>query len=110
MVPALMSRGSNETSVWRGSCPVLWDSVLMLLNGLLEFRIADREKRTLLQVECKKTEPQSAECNGQNKIQPGGQGTRSEFRTGHPEKIHKAHEDEPHGDLREHFRVALHIL
>src|SRR5216684_8425596 len=110
MVPTLMSRSSNETSVWRGSWPVLWDSVLMMLDGLRQFRIAQREKRALLQIESKKAEPQSAEAEGQDNIQPGWHGARSEFRTSHPEKIHQTHEDEPHGDLREHFGAALHIL
>src|SRR5260370_1278830 len=110
MVPDLMSRSSNETSVWRGSWPVLWDSVLMVLNGLRQFRVTEGEKRHLLQIESEKAEPQSAEGEGQNNVQPGRHGPRSEFRPCHPEEIHKAHEDEPHGDLREDFRVALHIL
>src|SRR5882762_4855944 len=110
MVPALMSRSSNETSVWRGSWPVLWDSVLMVLNGLRKFWVAEGEKRHLLQIESEKAEPQSAEREGQNNVQPGRHGARSKFRPGHPVQIHQTHEDEPHGDLREHFRVALHIL
>src|SRR6266849_1156930 len=105
-----MSRSSNETSVLRGSWPVLWDSVLMMLDGLRQFRVAQGEKRALLQVESKKAEPQSAEGNGQDNVQPGGHGAGCEFRTRHPVEIHETHEDEPHGDLREHFRVALHIL
>src|SRR6267143_2494126 len=103
MVLALMSRSSNETSVWRGSWPVLWDSVFMVLDGLRQFRVAQREKRALLQIESKKTKPQSAEPKGQGNIQPSGHGARSEFRTRHPKEIHKTHEDEPHGDLREYF-------
>src|SRR5258708_29874962 len=110
MVPALMSRSSNETSVWRGSWPVLWDSVLMMLDSLRQFRVAQREKRALLQVKCKEAEPQSAEGEGQNNVQPGGHGARSKFRARHPIQIHKAHEDEPHSDLRKHFGVALYIL
>src|SRR5229473_1528450 len=110
MVPALMSRSSNETSVWRGSWPVLWDSVLMMLDGLRQFWVAQREKRALLQVKCKEAEPQSAESEGQSNVQPGGHGARSELRTRHPIQIHKAHEDKPHGDLGEHFGVALHVL
>src|SRR5260370_35221667 len=110
MVPALMSRSSNETSVWRGCWPVLWDSVLMVLNGLRKFRVAEREKRHLLQIESKKAKPQSAEGEGQNNVQPSRHGPRSEFRPRHPEKVHEKHEEEPHGDLREDFRVALQIL
>src|SRR5229473_3800221 len=110
MVLALMSRSSNETSVLRGSWPELWDSVLMVLNGLRQFRVAEGEKRHLFQIESENTEPQSAERDGQNNVQPGRHGAGSEFRPRHPEEIHKTHEDEPHGDLREDFRVALHIL
>src|SRR5216683_173023 len=110
MVPVLMSRSSNETSVWRGSWPVLWDSVLMMLDGLRQFWVAQREKRALLQVKCKEAEPQSAESEGQSNVQPGGHGARSELRARHPIQIHKAHEDEPHGDLGEHSGVALHVL
>src|SRR6266478_924198 len=110
MVPALMSRSSNETSVWRGSWPVLWDSVVMMLDSLRQFGVAQREKRALLQVKCKEAEPQPAEGKGQNNVQPSRHGTRCELRTGHPIQIHKAHEDKPHGDLRKHFGVALYIL
>src|SRR5260370_5833313 len=110
MAPALMSRSSNETSVWRGCWPGLWDSVLMVLNGLRQFRVAEREKRHLLQIESKKAKPQSAEGEGQNNVQPSRHGPRSEFRPRHPEQVHETHEDEPHGDLWEDSRVALHIL
>src|SRR4029077_13315926 len=110
MVLAWTSRSSNETSVWRGSWPVLWDSVLMMLNGLRQFRVAQREKRALLQIEREESKPQSAEGDGQNNVQRRGHGARSEFRPRHPKKVHKTHEDEPHGDLRENFGVALHIL
>src|SRR5882757_7652571 len=82
----------------------------MMLDGLRQFGVAQREKRALLQIESKKTEPQSAETDGQNNVQPGGQGARCKFRTRHPEEIYKTHEDEPHRDLRKHFRIALHIL
>src|SRR5260370_5954910 len=105
-----MSRSSNETSVWRGSWPVLWDSVLMMLDGLRQFRVAQREKWALLQVKCKEAEPQSAESEGQNNIEPRRHGARSKLRTRHPLQIHKAHEDEPHGDLGKHFGIALHVL
>src|SRR5260370_9036820 len=105
-----MSRSSNETSVWRGSWPVLWDSVLMMLDGLRQFRVAQREKWALLQVKCKEAEPQSAESEGQNNLEPGRHGARSKLRTRHQIQIHKAHEDEPHGDLGEHSGVALNIL
>src|SRR5438128_589662 len=110
MVRALTSRSSNETSVLRGSWPMFWDSVLMMLNGLRQFRIAQREKRALLQIECKETQPQSAEGDGQNNVQPSGHGAGSEFRARHPEEVHKTHEDEPRGDLRKYLGVALHIL
>src|SRR5258708_30756321 len=105
-----MSRSSNETSVWGGSWPGLWDSVLMVLNSLRKFRASEGEKRHCLQIESKKAKPQSAEGEGQNNVQPGRHGPRSEFRARHPEQVHETHKDEPHGDLREHFRVALHIL
>src|ERR1700719_3314351 len=110
MVLALMSRSSNETSVWRGSWPVSWDSVLMVLDGLRKIRIAEGEKRLLLQIESEKAEPQRPERDGQNNVQPGRHGTRSEFRARHPEQIHETHEDESHSALREHSLIALHIL
>src|SRR5258708_15898158 len=105
-----MSRSSNETSVWGGSWPGLWDSGLMVRNALPQLRVAAREKRHLLQIESKKAKPQSAEGEGQNNVQPSRHGPRSEFRARHPEQVHETHEDEPHGDLREDFRVALQIL
>jgi len=37
----------------------------MMLDGLRQFRVAQREKRALLQVKCKEAEPQSAEGEGQ---------------------------------------------
>src|SRR5258708_12987696 len=82
----------------------------MMLEGFGKFGVAQREKGALLQVKCKEAEPQSAEGEGQNNVQPGGHGARSKLRTRHPIQIHKAHEDEPHGDLGKHFGIALHVL
>src|SRR5712692_6336650 len=82
----------------------------MMLNGLRKIRVAQRQQRALLQVESKEAEPQSAERDGQNNIQPRGHSAGSEFRTRHPEEIDETHEDEPDGDFRKHFCVALHIL
>src|SRR6266852_6674442 len=82
----------------------------MVLQGLLKIWIANRKKRVLPQIESKKAQPQSAERERQDDVQPGWQGARGEFRPRHPEKIHKAHENQPQRDFREHSRVALYIL
>src|SRR5882762_8285682 len=82
----------------------------MVLQGLLKIRVANGKKRVLPQIESKKTQPQSAERERQNDVQPGWQGARGEFRPRHPEKIHEAHENQPQRDFREHSRVALYIL
>src|SRR6267378_8264667 len=82
----------------------------MMLQGLLKIRVAKRKKRVLPQIESKKAQPQSAECEREDDIQPGWQGARGEFRPRHPEKIHEAHENQPHGNFRENVRIALHVL
>src|SRR6266436_3833991 len=82
----------------------------MVLQGLLKIRVANGKKRVLPQIESKKAQPQSAERERQNDVQPGWQGARGEFRARHPEKIHKAHKNQPQRDFREHSRVALYIL
>src|SRR6266700_1288845 len=52
----------------------------MMLNGLRKFRVAEREKRPLLQIKSKEAEPQTAEGDRQNNVQPGWDGARSKFR------------------------------
>src|SRR6266850_1655211 len=82
----------------------------MVLQGLLKIWVANRKKRVLPQIESKKSQPQSAECEREDNVQPGWQGARGEFRPRHPEKIHEAHENQPQGNFREHSRVAFHVL
>src|SRR6267378_590089 len=82
----------------------------MVLQGLLKIRVANGKKRVLPQIESKKAQPQSAERERQNDVQPGWQGARGEFRARHPEKIHKAHENQPQRNFRENLRIALHVL
>src|SRR5882762_2929186 len=82
----------------------------MVLQGLLKIRVANGKKRVLPQIESKKTQPQSAERERQNDVQPGWQGARGEFRPRHPEKIHEAHENQPQRDFRENLRIAFHVL
>src|SRR6266850_837166 len=82
----------------------------MVLEDLLKIWVANRKKRVLLQIEGKKPQPQSAECEREDDVQPGWQGARREFRPCHPEKIHEAHENQPQRDLREHARVSLQVL
>src|SRR6267143_6509167 len=114
MVVALTSRSSKETSALRGGWPAAWsrllDSVLMVLQGLLKIRVADRKKRVLSQIESKKAQPQSSECEREDDVQPGWQGARREFRPRHPEKIHEAHENQPQRNFRENLRIALQVL
>src|SRR5215469_6362094 len=114
MVPVLMSRSSKETSAWRGA-PSVWRlllscSVLMVLNGLRKIGVAERQQRTLLQIEREEAQPQSAEGDGQNEIQPGGHGARSEFWPSHPEQVDQPHKNQPRGDFRKNFGVALKVL
>src|SRR5215831_13584388 len=114
MVLTLMSRSSKETSEWRGSpsawWPLLWCSVLMVLNGLRKIRVAKRQQRTLLQVKSEKAEPQSAQGDRQYQIKPCWYGARSKFRPRHPEEVDKPHEDEPNSDFGKDLGPALHVL
>src|SRR6266566_3347467 len=114
MVPGLMSRSSKETSEWRGAPsawrPLLCCSVLMVPDGLCKIRVAERQQRTLLQIERKEAEPQSTEGDGQDEIEPGGHGARGEFRPGHPEKVDQPHKNQPRGDFRKNCGVALQVL
>ena len=64
----------------------------------------------MLQVESEEAEPQPAEGDGNYQIEPSGHGARGELRPRHPEKINQAHEDEPQGDFRKDFGVALQVL
>src|SRR6266404_7244868 len=82
----------------------------MVLEDLLKIWVANRKKRVLLQIEGKKSQPQSAERDRQDKVQPGWQGARREFRPRHPEKIHEAHENQPQRNFRENLCIALHVL
>src|SRR5258707_8706703 len=82
----------------------------MVLKGLLKFWIANGKKRVLLQIEGKKAQPQSAERDRQDNVQPGWQCALREFRPRHPEKIHEAHENQPQRNFREHSHVAFYVL
>src|SRR6476646_9129041 len=82
----------------------------MVLQDLSKVRVANRKKRVLLQIESEEAEPQPAERDRQDHVHQGWQGTLRKFRPRHPEKIHKAHENQPQGDLREHSCTTFHIL
>src|SRR5216684_4044719 len=51
----------------------------MVLQGLLKIGVANRKKRVLPQIESKKAQPQSAERERQDDVQPGWQSARGEF-------------------------------
>src|SRR6266852_511053 len=110
MVFALTSRSSNETSGWRGTWPVSWDSVLMMLNSLRKFWVAQGKERQLLEIKGEVAQPQSTKGDGQNNVKPRWHSEGSKLRTRHPEEIHEAHENQPYGDLGEHLCVALHVF
>src|SRR6266850_3958936 len=82
----------------------------MVLQGLHKIWFANRQKWVLPQIESKKAQPQSSECERQDDVQPGWQGARGEFRPRHPKEIHEAHEYQPQRDFRENLRIALHVL
>src|SRR5690242_11939304 len=113
MVPTLTSRSSKETSEWRGAPPTvsaLSCLVLMILNGLLKIRVTERQQRALLQIKSKKAEPQSTKGNRQYQVEPRRHRALSEFRPGHPEKIHETHEYQPHGDFGNNLGSAFQVL
>src|SRR6266481_179804 len=82
----------------------------MVLQGLLKIWVDNRKKRVLPQIESKKCQPQSAECEREDNVQPGWQGARGEFQPRHLVKIHEAHENQPLRNFRENLRIALHAL
>src|ERR1700730_7968095 len=113
MVRAFTSRVSNETVSCTGSapawCPVLWDSVLMVRNGLRKIGVAQREHRKLLQLSGKEEKPQTARGQRRSQVPHAGPGAGGKFRPGHPEQINQAHENEPDGHARKKLGVALQI-
>src|SRR6266568_1754774 len=110
MVFALTSRSSNETSGLRGTWPASWDSVLMMLNSLRKFWVAQGKERQLLEIKGEVAQPQSTKGDGQNNVKPSRHRAGSKLRTRHPEEIHEAHENQPYGDLGKHLCVALHVF
>jgi len=71
MVPALMSRSSNETSVWRAPARVVGLSAHGA-HGLRKFW-SPRGERHLLQMESEKAEPQFRRARGANNVSTGWQ-------------------------------------
>src|SRR6516164_11245005 len=102
-----MSRGSKVTSEFTGAPFASWPGfslVLMIRDGLREFRLAQRQQRMLLQLAGEKPQPDSAQAqNGgqirQREIPERRQGPGSEFRTRQPVQVQAAHGDEPHANL-----------
>src|SRR5262249_28105730 len=106
MVPISMSRGSKVTSECTGAPFVSWPryfSVLMICDGLREFRFAQRQQRLLLQLAGKKPKPDSAQPEHRDQRQDSrretGKNAGRKLRLGQPEQIQATHRNQPHGDL-----------
>src|SRR6266436_7215142 len=113
MVRALTSRLSNATLSFSGMAPALGaelcDLVLMMLDSLRKFWVAQGEKRELLQLPGEDEEPQASKCQHRRQIPQVRPRVGRKFRAGHPEKVDEAHENEPESDPGQEFRVAFEV-
>src|SRR5439155_19393773 len=108
----LMSRASKDTSPCSGKLPfpVLRGSVVIVCNGLLKFRIAEREQWPPLQLHGKEPEPQTAEPKNRGQVPQVRQCHAGKFRTRKPIKIEDAHGDHPRRDNGNQSLVAFYLV
>src|SRR2546429_9046328 len=81
----------------------------MLLDSLLKFRVAEGQQWHSLELSREDEQPQPAKGEWRGQIPKIRPSDRRKFRTGHPEKIDKAHENEPERDLGQRLKVALEV-
>src|SRR6266849_3971156 len=108
------SRASKETSLWTGSrpepCPALGESVLMVFDGLLQVRIAERQQRPLAQLARVPRQPDPAQAQRRGNVQVMHvQSVRQEFRAADPVQIDVAHQNDQTGELRQKLCAALQV-